>query len=160
MKFGDCMNVKTVEMKHLLPLIQENIANGAATTILVTGNSMRPLFHHAKDRAVLVPCDPNTLKRGDVPLYQRPDGQVYLHRIIGRNENGYRLIGDAQIDIEEGVAPEQIVAVMQGFYRKGKYIDCTAKGYRLYVKWWLAVRRIRPYLLGIYRRCTREVIEG
>ena len=154
------MATKTVEMKFLLPLIQENIANGATTTILVTGNSMRPLFHHAKDRAVLVPCDPNALQRGDVPLYKRADGQVFLHRIIGRDDNGYRLIGDAQVDIEEGVKPEQIVAVMKGFYRKGKYVDCNARGYRTYVNVWLAVRRIRPYLLGIYRRCTREIIEG
>jgi len=144
MKVGDCMSVKTVEMKVLLPLIQENIANGATTTIVVTGNSMRPLFHHAKDRAVLVPCDATALQRGDVPLYQRNDGQVFLHRIIGRNDNGYRLIGDAQVDIEEGIRPEQIIAVMKGFYRKGKYVACTAKGYRFYVKCWLAVRKIRP----------------
>ena len=160
MKVGDCMSTTTVEMKYLLPLIQENIANGATATIVVTGNSMRPLFHHGKDRAVLAPCDANALQRGDVPLYQRADGQVFLHRIIGRNGNGYRLIGDAQIDIEEGVKPEQIVAVMKGFYRGEKYVDCHARGYRFYVKIWLAVRRIRPYLLGIYRRCTREVIEG
>ncbi len=154
------MRTKTVEMKVLLPLIQQNIKNGVDTTIIVTGNSMRPLFHHGQDRVVLTACDATALKRGDVPLYQRADGQVVLHRIIGQDTDGYHLVGDAQIAIETGIAPAQIIGVMKGFYRKGRYTACTALRYRLYSAFWLAVRPLRPYLLGIYRRCVRETIEN
>ena len=145
-----------VDMKELAPLIEEQLASGSDATIFVTGVSMRPLFRDRRDRGVLTACDPAKLKRGDVPFYRRDNGQYVLHRIIGIDKDGFRLSGDGQTVIEYDVRPEQIIAVMSGFYRGDRYTPCTALRYRLYAWFWTACKRFRPYLLAIYRRCTRE----
>lgn len=151
------MNSKIiVNMKDLAPLIEEQLKAGADATIVVTGNSMLPLFRSGRDRAVLTVCDPKVLKKGDVPLYRRENGQYVLHRIIGQDAAGYRLCGDAQSVIETGIKPEQIIGVMKECYRAGRHIVCTNRWYRVYVSIWTMLRRVRPYLLAVYRRCVRE----
>ncbi len=145
-----------VNMKQLAPLIEDQLANGTDATIFVTGTSMRPLFRDGCDRVVLTACDPASLKKGDVPFYRRENGQYVLHRIVGRDDDGYRLLGDGQTVIEYGIKPEQIIGVMAGFYRGKRYMACTALRYRLYVWLWTVCKPFRRYLLAIYRRCVRE----
>ena len=62
-------------MAELLPMIEESFRQGMTVTLGVTGNSMLPLFRDKRDSAILSACDPQTLRRGDVPLYRRPDGR-------------------------------------------------------------------------------------
>ena len=151
------MNAKfLVDRNVLVPLIEEQFAQGTDATIIVTGASMTPLFRHGQDRAVLSPCDPTTLKRGDVPFYHRDNGQYVLHRIIGQDKDGFHLLGDGQTVVEYGVKPEQIVGVMTGLYRGERYVACTAFRYRLYTWFWMNTKWARRYLLALHRRCTRE----
>ena len=123
--------VLSLSMADLQPIIDDCFAQGLDVTFTVTGNSMQPLFEHNRDQAVLTKADPNELKPGDIPLYIRKSGQYVLHR-IARVENGaYTMVGDAQVALEKGIRPEQIVGSSR-VYRKGRYIDCTVR-YRLWV---------------------------
>lgn len=142
------------------PMMEASLADGARVVLTVTGGSMRPYLRHRRDQVVLERCDPLTLHVGEVPLYRRADGSPVLHRITGRRADGYILCGDAQSHKEYGVQPEAILAKAVGFYRRGKYVACTALTYRLYWRAWLAVLPLRPLLLrcgGALRRAVRRI---
>ena len=81
--------VNEVSFAELMPIIEDAFSQGLSVTLPITGNSMRPLFRHKRDSVVLSACDPYSLKRGDVPLYQRENGQYVLHRIV-RVKQGMR----------------------------------------------------------------------
>lgn len=142
------MNTKEnrVPFAQIMPMIAESFRQGLTVTITVTGNSMWPLFSHKRDCAVLSECDGQQLRRGDVPLYQRPDGQYVLHRIVKVKSDVYVLTGDAQKELEY-LPKSCVVAVMTAFVRKGKTIDCQNKWYRAYVSFWMMLRPFRPFLI-------------
>ena len=109
------------------------------------GTSMWPLLREGKSWVQIVSRDAKQLKPGDVVLYRRSDGQLVLHRII-RSEGAaaYLLCGDHQWKLDEKVQEEQILAIAQGFFKNGNYIDEKTWWYRLYKRFWngnLTVRR-------------------
>jgi len=144
---------REVAFAELMPLIEDSFRQGLSVTLPVTGNSMRPLFRHKRDSVVLSTCDPYFLKRGDVPLYRRDNGQYVLHRIVRVDEDTYTLTGDAQGELEVGLPKQNVVAVMTGFIRKGRVIDCRRNfGYRIYVAVWMCLRPLRPLLVRAWRK--------
>ncbi len=149
-----------VAMAELLPMIEDSFRQGLTVTLGVTGNSMVPLFRHKRDSVILSPCDPLALKRGDVPLYRRPDGKFVLHRILRVKKETYTLAGDAQHELEVGLPKTCVLAVMTGFVRKGKTVSCRSIPYRMYSTLWMWLRPMRPYLFRVARlrrRKKREV---
>ena len=141
-----------VAFEELMTLIEESFQQGLTATITVTGNSMVPLLHHKQDSVVLSACDPQSLKRGDVPLYKRENGQYILHRIVKVNPDSFTLAGDAQSVLEYDLPKTNVRAVMTAFTRNGKTITCQHLGYRFYVMIWLWLRPVRPYILALCRR--------
>ncbi|MBO5929506.1 MAG: S24/S26 family peptidase [Clostridia bacterium] len=143
------MNKKETRMPFadIMPLITESFRQGLTATIPVAGNSMWPLFSHKRDCAVLSPVD-GDLRRGDVPLYRRPDGKYVLHRIIRVTKDEYVFTGDAQTQLER-LPKTCVVAVMTAFVRKGKTVDCCNKWYRFYSHSWMLVRPLRPLLIWL-----------
>ncbi len=144
-----------VAMAELLPMIEESFRQGMTVTLGVTGNSMLPLFRHQRDSVILSACDPKTLRRGDVPLYRRPDGRFILHRILKVERDTYTLAGDAQNELEIGLPMDCVLAVMTGFIRKGKTISCRHPLYRLYSTAWMLLRPVRPFLFRVGSRLRR-----
>lgn len=145
----------TVSLADLLPMMEESFRQGLTVTLGVTGNSMRPLFAHKRDCAILSPCDPRALRRGDVPLYRRPDGTFVLHRILHVQEDTYTLAGDAQRKKEVGLPKECVLAVMTGFIRAGKTGSCRSIPYRLYSTVWMWLRPLRPFIFRAVARLRR-----
>ncbi len=141
-----------VSFDELIPMIEDSFRNGLTVTLPITGSSMRPLLWHKRDSVVLSPCDPCALKRGDVPLYRRENGQYVLHRILRVDADTVTLVGDAQTEPEIGVPKDAVCAVMTGFIRKGKAVDCRSKRYRLFVTIWLWCCPIRPFLFKLWKR--------
>lgn len=98
------------------------------------GFSMLPMLKEGRDISVLVPVN-RELKRGDVVLFVRKkrDNQLVLHRIVKRHGDGFIIRGDNTY-FNEPVANGDILALLEGFFRKGKYFDCQkSKRYRAYV---------------------------
>lgn len=138
---------QTRPMAELWPMMEEAFRQGMSVTIGITGYSMRPLLWPKRDSAILSPCDPAGLHRGDVPLYRRADGSFILHRIVRVGKTTYTLAGDAQKELECDVPKDAVLAVMTGFVRKGKTVSCRNGWYRLFTALWLLVRPLRPWLL-------------
>ncbi|MBQ4119000.1 MAG: hypothetical protein IJD45_01250 [Clostridia bacterium] len=99
-----------------------------------SGKSMYPLFRNGKDRAVIVPL-PQKLKVNDVLLYRKPaTNEVILHRIIKFKDSNPILRGDNLYFNETQIPTDDILGVMKGFYRNGKYYECKKSlSYKLYV---------------------------
>lgn len=147
----------SVRLAQLLPLMQERLAAGESVQFTPKGTSMRPMIEGGRDQVVLSPL-PEVLRKYDLPLYRRENGQFVLHRIVGVGET-YTCVGDNQFDLEEGLRQDQMIALATGFYRKGKFHSVDGLGYRIYCRawhWTRPVRKfIRRYAHAIARRLKR-----
>ena len=137
--------VKKTDMASLYPFIAPIISQGGTVKIKVTGYSMYPLVSSRRDSVLLGKC--GKLKIGDVPLFQREDGSFVLHRIVGKKNGAYVLMGDYETKKEYPVYPDRIVAVAKGFYRKDSFWSCESFRYKLYSAFWRRTVFIRPFML-------------
>ena len=110
----------------------------------VRGTSMWPLLKEGKTRVQVEAKEGKQVRKGDIVLYRRKDGTLVLHRIIKVEEDTFLVCGDHQWKWDEKVQEEQILAIAQGFFKNGNYIDEKTWWYRLYKRFWngnLTVRR-------------------
>jgi hypothetical protein len=122
-------------MKELSQLMAESLQDGGDVIFTITGCSMAPLLYHRRDKVCLMPPPENNfLKKYDIPLFVRQDGKYILHRIVAVKSEGYVIRGDNQWDKEYPVLPSQIIGVVKGFWRNGKYFDCDNFWYLVYCR--------------------------
>ena len=76
---------------------------------------MMPMIRQGIDNVILTAA-PERLKKYDLPLYQRGNGQYVLHRIVEAGEC-YTCVGDNQFELERGLRHDQMIAVMVAFTR-------------------------------------------
>ena len=144
-----------VSMEELLPVMEEVWASGNTFRIPVTGMSMYPTLRHGRDQLMLSrPRGP--LKKHDLPLYRRDNGQFILHRVVAVQPDGcYTCCGDHQWVREKDVRPDQIVALVTEICRKGRTFSTDHLGYRLWVRLWDAVLPIRKPIFKVLRLISR-----
>ena len=110
------------------------------------GDSMRPLIR--QDRDILIIEKPHgRLKKNDVPLYKRDNGQYVLHRVLKVRDNDYVICGDNRYSKEYGITDRHIIGVMTAMVRDGKEIAITDWRYRLYVHLWCDLFPLRAAIL-------------
>lgn len=127
--------------EQLLELIRASLEASGRFVLTVTGNSMAPTLHHLRDRVELISPERKSLKPGAIILFRRAEGGCILHRILRRENNGFRVSGDAQ-SWTEWIPAEQVIAVVSRLQRKGKWISCRAPVYCGYQILW---RRLLPF---------------
>ena len=140
---------KHLQLEQLMPLIREQLAAGKNVRFAPRGVSMLPMLRQGRDKVILSPVK-GRLKKYDLPLYQRDNGQYVLHRIVGVGET-YTCIGDNQYALEHGIRQDQLIAVVTAFVRDDREIPVTDLGYRIYCRLWHCFRPIKR-VLG---RCRR-----
>lgn len=117
------------------------------------GTSMRPLIRQGKDVMIIKSFDNCCkLKKMDVPLYKRENGQYVLHRIIKVTKDGYVIRGDNTYSNEYGVTDHQILGVLTGVIRNGKEIGVNSFGYKVYSYFWLYTYYIRKVVVWMKRK--------
>lgn len=146
----------------------DTLARGEEYVSMTSGYSMYPMLKQHRDIVVVKPVT-SPLKVNDVPLYKR-DGRdkLVLHRIIKINPDGSLVIrGDNTYRKELDVKPEDIVGVLKGFYRKGKYYNCErSRRYRVYIFFmrisypvrWIWKIKLRPLLRRVKRK-IKEILD-
>ncbi|MBQ8182974.1 MAG: S24/S26 family peptidase [Clostridia bacterium] len=117
-----------VSMAELLPFIQEAFAKNMTFKIPITGTSMNPLLVQGRDYVIIKKPD-LPLETGDLPLYRRDDGAFVLHRVVGKNADGYIMCGDNQFLLEKNITDKHIVGVVCTICRDGKLMDVTDPEY-------------------------------
>ncbi len=142
------MSEHSVRLDDVMPLIKEKLAAGQTVTFSPHGTSMLPMIRQGIDTVELAPL-PDKLKKYDLPLYQRDNGQYVLHRIVKAKNDTFTCIGDNQFVFEHGVEMRQMIAVVVSFKHKGKVRSVNSFGYRFYCRFWHYTRPIRHF----YRLC-------
>ena len=135
------MHNVSVNLEQIYPLMQERLAAGETVQFTPRGVSMRPMIYGERDQVVLSPA-PAKLKKYDLPLYRRKNGQFVLHRVVKVGDT-YTCIGDNQYDYEPGVRHEQIIAVTTAFIHNGKKYSVHSFSYWLYCRLWHFTRPVR-----------------
>lgn len=132
---------KQYRLEDLMPLITEALDNGRTVRFSPRGVSMLPMLRQGID-SVEFSSAPDKLKKFDLPLYRRDNGQFVLHRVV-KVEETYTCIGDNQFVYEPGIRQEQILAVVTAFYRGNRLIKAQYLPYRLYCRMWHYSRPVR-----------------
>lgn len=114
------------------------------------GDSMRPLIRQDRD-IVIIEKPRGKLKKYDVPLYKRDNGQYVLHRVLKVRDSDYVICGDNRYSKEYGITDCQIIGVLTAVVRGGKEIPVTDFRYRLYVHLWCSFFPIRAAVLRAIR---------
>ena len=120
-----------INLSDLLPFIEEAFEKGAEFKIPITGTSMNPLLVQGRDY-VLIKKVTEPLKTGDIPLSRRCEGSFVLHRIVGKDKEGYVLCGDNQFIKEHGIADEDVIGVVSSMCVNGKTFSVDDKEYIKY----------------------------
>ena len=137
-------------MEQLMPLICESLSAGQSVRFFPKGTSMLPMLRQGKDSVVLSPL-PDALRKYDLPLYRRSNGQYVLHRIIKAGDS-YTCIGDNQFEKEPGVRREQMIGVVTAFTRGDRKYSVSSWQYRLYCRLWHSGRGVRRLARGLLHR--------
>lgn len=141
----------------MLSTIEQELASSGRIMQTTVGDSMEPMLHNRQSIVVIERFD-GLLKRNDIPLYKRRNGDYVLHRILRVREHDYIIRGDNCLR-KEIVAHERVIGVMTGFYRDGVLVPMTDRKYRRYVAF-LPIRsaavRAKAHLRGIVHKCKRR----
>jgi signal peptidase I len=140
-------------INDLMPLIEESIKSGQKVKMQVSGISMTPLLHDVRDAVVLE--KPDKLKKYDIVLHRRENGQYILHRIIKKKGDVLTIAGDFETEKEYPVYENQVIAKVTSFRRNGKEYSVTDFIIRLYSRLWLFIfpqRQNVLYLINVIRR--------
>ena len=137
----DFLHERQFSLEELMPLIREQLKAGQSVRFSPRGTSMLPMLRQGRDSVVLSPL-PERLKKYDIPLYQRKNGQYVLHRIVKTGEV-YTCTGDNQTLLEPGITREQMIGIVTAFYRGEKRCEVTSLPYRMYCRLWHWSRPVR-----------------
>ena len=143
---------------ELMPLIEERLAAGYAVRYLpFRGVSMLPMLRQGKDSVELSPL-PAKLKKYDLPVYRRPNGQLVMHRVVDVKDDQYICLGDNTESFEK-IYPDQVIGVVSAFKRGEKRIEVTDPGYQRYCRLW---RLTHPFRKGYkwLKRLTKKLLKG
>ncbi len=148
------MSERQVRLDDLMPLMKEQLSQGKSVTFFPRGVSMLPMLREGRDSVTLSPA-PKKLKKYDIPLYQRENGQYVLHRVVKVGDT-YTCIGDNQFVFEKGISHEQIIAVCTVFSRDGRRrISVKSPIWRFYAVFWHYTRLFRRVWRGLLRRIRK-----
>ena len=147
------MDKKRICLKDIFPILDEKLQNDGTVELPITGISMNPLLVAERDTVIIKKFAQYNI--GDIIFYRRDDGHFVLHRIMGKNDDGFILCGDNQSVKEYGITEKHIIAKVILINRNGKKITDDNKKYNIYKSFWLHNMPIRKYVLFIIRHLAK-----
>ena len=138
-------------LEEIQNVMAQVIDSGGEFRFYPKGRSMLPLIRQGVDSIALVSAH-EKLKKYDLPLYVRENGQFVLHRVMGENAQGYIMCGDNQTSFEYAITHEQVRGKVCAVYRGEKRIDVTKRSYRLYCRIWcfIPLRKICLFVKRVF----------
>lgn len=147
---------KDINLNDYLPIVKEKLESGGEFVFTPKGSSMLPMLN-GTDSVTIKKCE-NKLLKYDLPFYYRErTGQFVIHRIIGFDKSGgYVISGDNQIEKEYGITDSDIIGVVVGFNKEGKYHSVNELPYKLYCVRRVLFRPVRRVFRGMKRRIVKK----
>ena len=120
-----------------------------ALPLVITGNSMSPFLIHGRDTVYLSRLT-RPVRRGDMLLYRRENGNYVLHRVFKAGPESLTMIGDAQTILEPGIRREQVIAIVTRVERKGKPLGPGSFWWGFFEKIWIWIIPLRRVAERLY----------
>ena len=136
---------------------EEELERSGKLVYTTVGVSMNPLIKQDRDLSI-IEKPKERLKKFDVALYKRANGQYVLHRVVKVLEDGYVILGDNCCFKEYNIKDSQILGVLTSLVRNGKEIDLNSVGYKLYVRARYAHYPVRV-IISKTKRFLRKLIK-
>ena len=136
--------------------IEEEINENGKLVFTNVGTSMKPLIKQDRDILIIEKTN-GKLKKYDIPLYKRKDGQYVLHRILNVSNDEYVICGDNCYIKEYGITDSNIIGVLTAIVRKGKQVKTTDFKYKLYTHIWCDLFFIRAFMLRMFKFLKRMI---
>ena len=131
--------------------IAASLKEGKSVTLSVLGNSMSP-FIRSGDVIVLSPFGGEPLLRWTAVFYCWK-GHYMIHRIIGKESDCYKTMGDGNLWLQEEVGINEILGVLTKVYHSnGKCTDCLSLKWRYKGRGWHYIRFLHRLLCIIKNR--------
>lgn len=128
-------------------LLQEE--NVKELPLTVTGNSMSPFLIHGRDTVYLSRLT-RPARRGDILLYRRDNGGYVLHRVYAVTPEGYTMVGDAQTELETGIRPDQVIAIVTRAVRKEQELGPGSFWWDFFETQWIRMLPVRAPVHKLY----------
>ena len=119
-----------------------------ALPLVITGGSMTPFLVGGRVTVYLSRLT-RPARRGDMLLYRRRNGTYVLHRVY-RAEETLTMVGDAQTELEPGICPSQVMAIVTRVERKGKSLGPGAFWWEFFEEVWLRMIPVRRGIMKLY----------
>ena len=126
--------------------------------LVITGNSMSPFLIHERDTVYLSRlCEP--VRRGQILLYRRINGQYVLHRVYRAEKDSLTMVGDGQTMLEPGICRDQVLAVVRSVKRKGRMQTPGCFWWEFFEKVWIRMVPLRPMVRKVYT-AFQKLVKG
>jgi len=136
---------------EIAPIIEAAVASGKKVKLNVTGSSMCPMLLSSNDTVTLEKA--GTIKKYDVLLFKRKTGKYVLHRVIKIKDGVLTIAGDNETKKEYPVYPDEVVAKVCIYQRKGVSHSTSGKRFWLYSRLWLLIFPFRRIITKILYNC-------
>ncbi|MBQ4569462.1 MAG: S24/S26 family peptidase [Ruminococcus sp.] len=150
--------MKTIDTKAFLDTLCELAEKGETVCTVVSGGSMLPFLSGGRDH-VFLQKPVSRLKKGDIVLFTRKNGDYVLHRIKSADSKGYYLLGDRQTTPEGPVDESRIRCVAVKVRRKGKILSPNSFCWKFFSIVWIRTVFLRPAIfamIGIFHKNNRK----
>ena len=140
---------KTLNTVEYIDSLLELTRQGMEVSLIIAGGSMLPFLAGGRDTVSIKQPD-RPMKRGDIVLFRRQNGQYVLHRLHHRNASGWYIIGDAQVQLEGPVPESDICAIVTGAMRKGTSVTPSQAIWKFFERVWIRIIPLRKFLEKAY----------
>ena len=139
--------------------IREALDIGGVISISPKGQSMLPFVRDTDTVVIKKPTE--KLKKYDCVLFFKTDEIYVLHRLIKINGDTCITLGDNNKKADPPVKTQDIVGVLDGIYRNGKYIQVYGKPVSLFIKIDCLpfVRHVRLFIRRVFNKIGR-ILKG
>lgn len=136
--------------------VKELISEGIIVSITAKGHSMNPFIRHLRDQIAIGPWKDSQLKKGTAVLALTTSGDYVFHRIIKREGEILTLAGDGNIYQTERTSTKDVIGILYSVTRKGHTYSSEGFVWKAYSKFWMLLRPVRRYPLGLWRRLNPQ----
>ena len=151
------VETKLISAELLFSAAEELLAEGRQVAFTVTGMSMWPFLCHRRDQVIVEACQLDTLRKGDIILFQTQLQNYLLHRITKITPHGFVTTGDGNC-FRDGEFPFSCVkAKVTSLIRNGKKIKCSGWKWNTVSQLWMALFPIRKWIFKIWSRIRKYI---
>ena len=125
-------------------------------TIMLEGDSMRPLIRRGRDYVTIVPID-RTVQKGDVVLFCGGPERFVVHRVWKVDGDRVQTLGDNCVNPDPWMPLEDVWGLVVKMERDGRYYRLDSRAARAFGLIWMRLFPARRAYLRCRRLAARAV---